>query len=99
MRITTRAGRGSLTQNVILSLNLRFIGFNRLLTTLAYQLNGRRTYAYEGAIFIARAAVQWLRDGISVIKTAQGTGSLAKAADPAQNIYLVPAFVGLGAPC
>jgi glycerol kinase len=74
------------------------VSHNRLLTTLAYQLNGRRTYALEGAIFIAGAAVQWLRDGIKVIKTAKETGSLAKAADPAQNIYLVPAFVGLGAP-
>ncbi len=71
---------------------------NRLLTTLAYQLDGKRTYALEGAIFIAGAAVQWLRDGIKVVKTAQETGALAKASDPMQQVYLVPAFVGLGAP-
>jgi glycerol kinase len=71
---------------------------NRLLTTLAYQLNGRRTYALEGAIFIAGAAVQWLRDGIKVVKTAKETGALAQSSDPMQNVYLVPAFVGLGAP-
>jgi glycerol kinase len=69
-----------------------------LLTTLAYQLNGKRTYALEGAIFIAGAAVQWLRDGIKVVKTAKETGALAKSSDPLQHIYLVPAFVGLGAP-
>ena len=71
---------------------------NRLLTTLAYQLNGKRTYALEGAIFIAGAAVQWLRDGIKVIKSASEAGALAKAADPTQQVYMVPAFVGLGAP-
>ena len=71
---------------------------NRLLTTLAYQLDGKRTYALEGAIFIAGAAVQWLRDGIKVVKTAKETGAWAKAADPLQQVYLVPAFVGLGAP-
>jgi glycerol kinase len=71
---------------------------NRLLTTLAYQLNGKRTYALEGAIFIAGAAVQWLRDGIKVVKSAKETGALAKASDPEQQVYLVPAFVGLGAP-
>ena len=74
------------------------VSHNRLLTTLAYQLNGKRTYALEGAIFIAGAAVQWLRDGIKVVKTANETGALAKAADPNQHVYLVPAFVGLGAP-
>ena len=67
---------------------------NRLLTTLAYQLDGKRTYALEGAIFIAGAAVQWLRDGIKVVKTAKETGALAKTADPSQQVYLVPAFVG-----
>ena len=71
---------------------------NRLLTTIAYQLNGKRTYALEGSIFIAGAAVQWLRDGLKLIKKASDTGSLAKAADASQRIYLVPAFVGLGAP-
>ena len=71
---------------------------NRLLTTVAYQLDGKRTYALEGAIFIAGAAVQWLRDGLKLVKTAGETGPLAKAADPGQQVYLVPAFVGLGAP-
>ena len=71
---------------------------NRLLTTVAYQLNGKRTYALEGAVFIAGAAVQWLRDGLKIVKTAGETGGLARAADPAQSVYLVPAFVGLGAP-
>lgn len=71
---------------------------NRLLTTVAYQLDGRRTYALEGAIFIAGAAVQWLRDGLKVVKNASDTGALAKAADKNQSVYLVPAFVGLGAP-
>ena len=71
---------------------------NRLLTTVAYQLQGKRTYALEGAIFIAGAAVQWLRDGLKVIGKANTSGDLAKAADKNQNVYLVPAFVGLGAP-
>jgi glycerol kinase len=71
---------------------------NRLLTTVAYQLAGKRTYALEGAIFVAGAAVQWLRDGLGVIREAGETASLAAAADPGQSVYLVPAFVGLGAP-
>lgn len=71
---------------------------NRLLTTIAYQLDGMRTYALEGSIFIAGAAVQWLRDGLGIIEQASQTGPLAAAADPTQEVYLVPAFVGLGAP-
>ncbi|MER9206602.1 glycerol kinase GlpK [Mesorhizobium sp. M0589] len=71
---------------------------NRLLTTIAYRLNGKTTYALEGSIFIAGAAVQWLRDGIKVIGKAEHSGVLAATADPTQNVYLVPAFVGLGAP-
>jgi glycerol kinase len=71
---------------------------NRLLTTIAYQLDGRRTYALEGAIFIAGAAVQWLRDALKVIGTAPDVNALAEAADPQEQVYLVPAFVGLGAP-
>jgi glycerol kinase len=71
---------------------------NRLLTTIAYQLNGKPTYALEGAIFIAGAAVQWLRDGLKLVKTASESGALAKSADTKQSVYLVPAFVGLGAP-
>jgi glycerol kinase len=71
---------------------------NRLLTTIAYQLGGKRTYALEGAIFIAGAAVQWLRDALKVIGAAPDVNALAAAADPAEQVYLVPAFVGLGAP-
>ncbi len=71
---------------------------SRLLTTIACQLDGRRTYALEGSIFIAGAAVQWLRDGLGLIQSASETGPLAAQADPAQSVYLVPAFVGLGAP-
>jgi glycerol kinase len=71
---------------------------NRLLTTIAYQLNGKTTYALEGSIFVAGAAVQWLRDGIGVIGKAEHSGELAAKADDTQSVYLVPAFVGLGAP-
>jgi glycerol kinase len=71
---------------------------NRLLTTIAYQLDGKRTYALEGAIFIAGAAVQWLRDGLKIIAKPSDAGALAAKADPAEDVYLVPAFVGLGAP-
>ena len=71
---------------------------NRLLTTIAYQLDGKPTYALEGSIFVAGAVVQWLRDGLGVIENAAETGALAEAADPAQEVILVPAFVGLGAP-
>src|SRR5262245_9303333 len=71
---------------------------NRLLTTVAYQLDGRRTYALEGSIFIAGAAVQWLRDGLGIIVSAPESGALAAEADAQQEVYLVPAFVGLGAP-
>jgi glycerol kinase len=71
---------------------------NRLLTTIAYQLAGKRTFALEGAIFVAGAAVQWLRDGLNIIGRADQSGALAAAADPDEQVYLVPAFVGLGAP-
>jgi glycerol kinase len=71
---------------------------NRLLSTIAYQLEGKRTYTLEGAIFIAGASVQWLRDALKLIATAAETADLAAAADPAEQVYLVPAFVGLGAP-
>ena len=71
---------------------------NRLLTTIAYQLEGKRTYALEGAIFIAGAAVQWLRDGLKIIDKSSDVGPLAEHANPAEQVYLVPAFVGLGAP-
>lgn len=71
---------------------------NRLLTTIAYQIDGARTYALEGAIFVAGAAVQWLRDGLGVVASAAETGDLAADADATQDVILVPAFVGLGAP-
>ena len=71
---------------------------HRLLTTIAYQLRGRRTYALEGAIFVAGAAVQWLRDGLGIIGDAAESGVLAAQSDPAGRLYLVPAFVGLGVP-
>ncbi len=71
---------------------------NRLLTTIAYQINGKTTYALEGSIFIAGAAVQWLRDGLGIIESASQTQELAESADPKQDVYLVPAFTGLGAP-
>ncbi|EEX16710.1 glycerol kinase GlpK [Salipiger thiooxidans] len=71
---------------------------NRLLSTIAYQLDGKRTYALEGSIFIAGAVIQWLRDGLKVIREARESQPLAEAADAAQGIVLVPAFTGLGAP-
>ncbi len=71
---------------------------HRLLTTVACQLDGRRTYALEGSIFAAGAAVQWLRDGLGIVATAAETGALAAEADPEQRVVMVPAFVGLGAP-
>jgi glycerol kinase len=71
---------------------------NKLLTTIAYQLAGQRTYALEGSIFVAGSAVQWLRDGLGIIKHAAETGALADNSDSMQSIYLVPAFVGMGAP-
>ncbi|SHJ37750.1 glycerol kinase [Shimia gijangensis] len=71
---------------------------NRLLTTVAYQFEGQPTYALEGAIFIAGAVVQWLRDGLQIISSAEDTQALAASADPSQDLILVPAFTGLGAP-
>jgi glycerol kinase len=71
---------------------------HRLLTTIAYQLEGKRTYALEGAIFIAGAAVQWLRDGLRLVTHASEVDPLSRKAGPAEDVYFVPAFVGLGAP-
>jgi glycerol kinase len=71
---------------------------HRLLTTIAYRLDGKATYALEGAIFMAGASVQWLRDGLRILDSSPESGILAKNADPSQDVYLVPAFVGLGAP-
>ncbi|MEX0387332.1 glycerol kinase GlpK [Spiribacter onubensis] len=70
---------------------------NRLLTTTAYRINGRPTYALEGAIFIAGAAIQWLRDELGIIAHASQSEGLANDAE-AEGLYLVPAFTGLGAP-
>lgn len=71
---------------------------NRLLTTIAYKLDGKPAYALEGSIFVAGAAVQWLRDGLGMISTASESSALATEADSAHRVYLVPAFTGLGAP-
>lgn len=71
---------------------------NRLLGTVAYRFGGKPTYALEGSIFMAGATVQWLRDKMGLIASAQESEALAKEADPASNVYLVPAFTGLGAP-
>ncbi|MFV1872872.1 MAG: glycerol kinase GlpK [Oleiphilus sp.] len=71
---------------------------NRLLTTIAYRLNGKVTYALEGSIFVAGAAVQWLRDGLKFISHASETADMAKKVGYHNAVYLVPAFTGLGAP-
>ena len=71
---------------------------NRLLSTLCYRLDGKVTYGLEGSIFVAGAAVQWLRDGLRIIDDAAESGALADRSDPEQPVYLVPAFTGLGAP-
>ncbi len=69
-----------------------------MLTTIALQRGGARTYAIEGSIFSAGTGVQWLRDGLGLIRDAAEMDGLAARADPAQHVYLVPAFTGLGAP-
>ena len=71
---------------------------SKLLTTIAYQLGGKPTYALEGSIFIAGAVVQWLRDGLKIIDAAGQTQALAETADTGQDVLIVPAFTGLGAP-
>ena len=71
---------------------------NRLLTTVGYRLKGQTTYALEGSIFVAGAAIQWLRDGLNLIRDASETEALARRAGSAGGVYLVPAFTGLGAP-
>jgi len=71
---------------------------NRLLTTVAYQWRGKRTYALEGSIFSAGATVQWLRDGLKIIATAPEAGALAANVASTDGVYCVPAFAGLGAP-
>ncbi|BDA83881.1 glycerol kinase [Aureimonas sp. SA4125] len=71
---------------------------NRLLTTIAYRIDGVTTYALEGSIFMAGASVQWLRDGLRLMDRADRSGPMAAEADDSQDVYLVPAFTGLGAP-
>jgi glycerol kinase len=71
---------------------------NKLLTTVAYRLDGETCYALEGSIFVAGAAVQWLRDGLGVIESAVQTEALAASLESNHGVYLVPAFTGLGAP-
>jgi glycerol kinase len=71
---------------------------NRLLTTIAYRLNGETTYAIEGAIFVAGAAIQWLRDGLHLFKDAAQTEGIATSVKNTDGVYFVPAFTGLGAP-
>ena len=71
---------------------------NRLLSTICYRLEGKVTYALEGSIFIAGAAVQWLRDEVKIIDHAKDTEKLCKSLDSNKGVYLVPAFTGLGAP-
>ncbi len=71
---------------------------NKLLSTIACRLNGETTYALEGSIFIAGAAVKWLRDELGIIKSAGETAALAESIETNNGVYLVPAFTGLGAP-
>ncbi len=71
---------------------------NRLITTLAYRIGGKPTYAVEGSIFISGAAIQWLRDGLKLFRDANETEALARSIDDTKGVYLVPAFTGLGAP-
>ena len=74
------------------------VSTNKLLSTIAYRIDGKTSYALEGSIFIAGAAVQWLRYSLKIISDAQETNDLYNQADTTQKIYLVPAFSGLGAP-
>ncbi|MEM1260011.1 MAG: glycerol kinase GlpK [Bacteroidota bacterium] len=71
---------------------------NNLLTTVAWQINGKTTYALEGSIFIAGAVVQWLRDSLKIIKTSSDVEKLASSVESSEGVYFVPAFAGLGAP-
>ncbi|GMA15545.1 glycerol kinase (plasmid) [Deinococcus metallilatus] len=71
---------------------------NKLLTTVAWQLHGQRTYALEGSVFVAGAVVQWLRDGLGIIRSSSEVEGLATSVDSSEGVFLVPAFVGLGAP-
>ena len=74
------------------------ISKNNLLTTVAWKINGKTHYALEGSIFIAGAVVQWLRDGLKIIRTSQEVEALASSVSSSEGVYFVPAFAGLGAP-
>ena len=74
------------------------VSANRLLTTLAWQLGAERCYALEGAVFVAGAVVQWLRDGLGFIERSADVEALAASVDDTDGVYLVPAFTGLGSP-
>ena len=71
---------------------------NKLLTSIAYKINDKTTYCIEGSIFTAGSAIQWLRDNLKIIKSSRETSQLYNNADKEQNIYIVPAFTGMGAP-
>lgn len=84
---------------VLMNIGEKFrLSKNKLLTTVAYRLSGKITYALEGSIFISGAAIQWLRDGLKIIKSASETEALATSVPDNGGVYLVPAFTGLGAP-
>ena len=76
----------------------RIVSGNNLLSTIAWKINGITTYALEGSVFIAGAVVQWLRDGLGIIKTSAEIETLASQVDSSDGVYVVPAFAGLGAP-
>ena len=95
-RLRALMGRGALFSSIPGSDAIQ--SQNNLLTTIGYRLGGETAYAIEGSIFIAGAAVQWLRDELGVISSAKETEALARSLDSNQGVYLVPAFAGLGAP-
>ena len=74
------------------------VSHNKLLTTVAYRLNGQVTYGLEGSIFVAGSAIQWLRDGLKIIKSAPETAAIAERTGIVEHVHVVPAFTGLGAP-
>lgn len=76
----------------------RLHSHNRLLTTMAYRLDGKPLYALEGSIFVAGAAVQWLRDGLGILQESSQTEQIARSRPDSRGVYMVPAFTGLGAP-
>lgn len=78
--------------------NTPVVSENRLLTTIAWKIDGKITYALEGGVFIGGAAIQWLRDGIGIIENAGESGSLAESIESNEGVYFVPALTGLGAP-